>query len=287
MKFVFFGFGYCAEFLLNFIPDYWEIIGTHTKLPYKFKFKDYKNVKRYEFDNFLINKEILIKDTTHILLSIPPNENGDLVYLNLRNILKKEKKLRWLGYLSTTGVYGDHKGRWVDENSKLLTKNVRSKNRILSEKQYLSLYLKDNLPIHIFRLPGIYGPKRSILNRLKSGNVQIIKKKKHFFSRIHVEDIASCLFKSIEQPTPGEIFNITDDYPSSSEEMTLYAAKLLGKPTPTQIELDSSEIGEMVKSFYLENKKVSNKKVKKLLDWKPKYKNFKLGLNSIINHDKE
>ena len=284
MKIIFFGYGYCAEFLTELIPKDWEKIGTHTNLPYDFEYKDFKKVTRYKFNEFIEQKNDLIKNSTHILISIPPNDMGDLVFLKMKDVIIKEKNLKWLGYLSTTGVYGDHNGDWVNESSELMTKNLRSKNRILSEKQFLSLYHNKNVPIHIFRLPGIYGPNRSMINRLKNNKVKIIKKKNQFFSRVHVEDIASCLFKSIRNPTPGEIYNITDDYPSSATEVTVYTCKLLGIPIPKEIDLKSEEVSEMTRSFYLENKKVSNKKVKKFLNWKPKYKDYKVGLKSILKY---
>ena len=170
----------------------------------------------------------------------------------------------------------------MDEKSKLKTKNKRSLNRITAEKQYLKLFLEHNLPIHIFRLPGIYGPKRSIFERINTENINFIKKKDQFFSRIHVEDIANALHFSIKKPTPGEIFNLTDDYPCPSDEVTSYAFELLKKKQPEYLELSDSKVSEMTRSFYMENKRVSNKKFKDKLNWSPLKKNYKVGLNEIF-----
>lgn len=285
MKIIFFGFGYCAEFLLQLIPTKWGKVGTHTKLPHNFKFKNFINIDRYIFTDFLIKKEKLFLNTTHILISIPPNSKGDIVYQELRDMIIKTKSIEWVGYLSSTGVYGDHKGKWVNEESKLNTKNLRSKNRIISELQYMKLFEENRIPVHIFRLPGIYGPNRSIFERIKKGNVKLIEKKNHYFSRIHVEDIATCLWTSMRKKSPGEIFNVTDDYPSSSNDVTLFAHKLLGKKNPNIIKWNNTDLNEMTKSFYRENKKVSNKKVKNLLGWKPQYSDYKVGLKSILKNN--
>ena len=141
--------------------------------------------------------------------------------------------------------------------------------------------LKD-VPIHIFRLPGIYGPKRSVFERLNSQQPFRIIKKKHFFSRIHVEDLSNAIIKSLNKPTPGEIFNLTDDYPCESHKVIDYACKLLKKNPPPPTSLDDKRIGEMTRSFYSDNKRVSNKKIKKILNWTPKFENYKLGLNNVL-----
>ena len=220
MKMLFLGAGYCTEFLTPLIQNKFEIIGVHNQVPFKIKYLNFECVKRYAFQQFLNDKNSILKNVTHILNSIPPNDYGDIPFHHIRKELINLNSLKWLGYLSTTGVYGDHGGSWVDEKSELKTKNKRSLNRITAEKQYLKLFSAHKLPIHIFRLPGIYGPKRSIFERINTDNLNLIKKKDQFFSRIHVEDIATALQFSIEKPTPGEIFNLTDDYPCPSDEVT-------------------------------------------------------------------
>ena len=149
-------------------------------------------------------------------------------------------------------------------------------------KNHLKLFEKNRLPIHIFRLPGIYGPGRSVFDKVSNSEIIEIKKKNHFFSRIHVEDIASAIHNSLQQKTPGEIFNITDDLPSESSDIVKYAASLLKIKNIKKINFDDPQLNEKTKSFYLDNKKVSNRKIKKILGWTPKYRNYKLGLKSIF-----
>ena len=282
MKMLFLGAGYCTEFLTPLIQNKFEIIGVHNQAPFKIKYFNFECVKRYAFQQFLNDKNSILQNVTHILNSIPPNDHGDIPFYHIKKELINLNSLKWLGYLSTTGVYGDHGGNWVDEKSELKTKNKRSLNRITAEKQYLNLFSTHKLPIHIFRLPGIYGPKRSIFERINTDNLNLIKKKDQFFSRIHVEDIATALQFSIEKPTPGEIFNLTDDYPCPSDEVTSYAFELLKKKKPKYIELSDSKVSEMTRSFYTENKRVSNKKFKDKLNWLPRKKNYKVGLNEIF-----
>ena len=147
----------------------------------------------------------------------------------------------------------------------------------------MDIFKDHRLPSHIFRLPGIYGPKRSIFERLLDPNFKYVEKKNQFFSRIHVEDIANFIFKSMTNPTPGDIFNLTDNYPCEIEEIVNYACKLLKKNKPKRIPLDSKLISEMTRSFYKENKKVSNQKIKKVLGSDFFYPTYKTGLKSIFN----
>ena len=163
------------------------------------------------------------------------------------------------------------------------TKNKRSLNRILAEDQYLGLYKNYNLPVHIFRLPGIYGPTRSVIGRIKKNEMKHIKKKKHFFSRVFVTDIAQAIYSSMKNITPGEVYNITDDYPCSAFEVASYAYQILRIPKPPIIKLNDNSINEMTRSFYKENKRVSNKKIKQKLKWYPRIKDYKQGLNEILN----
>ena len=219
-----------------------------------------------------------------MLNSIPPIEKKDIVFEMLK---KKEiqyfNKLKWLGYLSSTSVYGDHLGKWVDESTKVNPKTMRGKIRKKVEDSYYNLFKEKNIPIHIFRLPGIYGPERSVIEKLINGKNLVIKKPNQFFSRIHVEDISTAVIKSIANPTPGEIFNVTDNYPCSSEETTMYAAKLLNIENLKIMDINSPKINKITKDFYRDNKRVSNKKIKKILGWTPKFESYKLGFKEIFN----
>lgn len=284
MKVLFLGGGYCSEFIIPLLPEDSKIYSTHTKLPYKEEFKNFKNVKRLVYKNFFEEKTQLLSEFTHILISIPPSENGDISFHEIEKQKKIMKNLKWLGYFSTTGVYGDHKGAWVSEKSICKPTNNRAKNRIKAEKQYLSLHKKSKVPSHIFRLPGIYGPNRSIFDRIKQKKIKNITKKNHFFSRVHVEDIAKCVFASMKHPSPGEIFNIVDDRPSNAEDVLLFACKLMNAQMPKSIKFNDETIPEMTRSFYFDNKRVSNEKVKNFFDYKFKYPSFKSGLLSIFDN---
>tara|TARA_B110001452_G_scaffold239165_1_gene220044 strand:+ start:57 stop:929 length:873 start_codon:yes stop_codon:yes gene_type:complete len=285
MKFIFVGAGYCSEFIIPLLSKNCKIIGIHKSLPPKSRYKYFNYVQRYDYANFLDEKKNILKGVTHILVSIPPNEKGDRVINKIGKDLIELKSLKWVGYFSSTGVYGDHCGRWVDEKSELKTNNTRSKNRIKAEEQYLNFFKKNALPVHIFRLPGIYGPKKSILEKIKEKKALIIKKQGHVFSRVYVKDIAKCIMKSIEKITPGEIYNVSDDRPCSSEELILYVCKKMKLEKPSQVDYSDISISEMTKSFYKENKKVSNKKIKELLDWNPDFRDYKEGLKDIFDID--
>ena len=286
MKIIFFGAGYCSKFILKSLEGFDEIICTHNLELSSQPFDKRLRIKRMTFSEFLKNRNSLFSGVTHLLNSIPPIEKKDLVL----DLLKKTEnkyfnKLKWLGYLSSTSVYGDHLGKWVDEYTKVNPKTTRGKIRKKIEDSYYKLFKENKIPIHIFRLPGIYGPKRSAVEKLLNGNNLVIKKPNQFFSRIYVEDISSAIIKSMKNPTPGEIFNITDDNPCSSEEVTIYAAKLLKIKNLTFTDINSPKINKITKDFYRDNKRVSNKKIKKILGWTPKFENYKLGLDYIYKEN--
>ena len=283
LKFIFFGAGYCSKYIIPLLPKNYEIICTHN-LKIKSTSDDFKyNIKRICFNDFLKKKEILLKGTSFILNSIPPTEKGDVVINNLKDdILKNKEKLKWFGYFSSTSVYGNYDGGWVDENSKLSPKTSRGILRKTSEIKHLNLFRLFDLPIHVFRLPGIYGPDRSVFDKIKNDELTEIVKKDHFFSRIYVEDIGSAICKSINKPTPGEIFNLADDMPSESFEVVRYAANLKKISKIKTLSFDDPKLNEKVRSFYFDNKRVRNLKIKKILGWTPKYGNYKLGLKRIL-----
>ncbi len=286
MKLIFFGAGYCSKYILPSLDKKYEIICTHNLNIKAEKFDSELNIKRLTYSNFLKKKNLYFRGVTHIINSIPPVNNSDLVY-NLIGTMSDGliKKLKWFGYLSSTSVYGDHSGSWVNESAKMKAETNRGRNRINVENLFLKKFQKNKLPIHIFRLPGIYGPGRSSLDKLIKGDRSIIKKKNHYFSRIHVEDIASAIILSMKKITPGQIFNITDDYPCSADKVKEYAAKLLKINDLEYINLSSSSISDKAKDFYKDNKRVSNSKIKKILGWTPKFENYKLGLENIIKRN--
>ena len=235
----------------------------------------------YLFDDKKFDRDLLIKlnQATHILISIPPINKEDIVLKNFSKFIKSSK-VKWITYLSSTSVYGDHKGEWVNENSETNPLSDKGLARLEAENSWISFAKNNELPIQIFRLSGIYSNEKNTLSRLKSGEVNIINKTDHYFSRIHVDDIANFLFASIFKFKSGEIYNLADDKPSSSEEIILYAAKLLGIKNVKKIEVDEIK-SEMLKNFYKESKKVSNKKIKNYFNYKLKFPSYIEGLSYI------
>ena len=210
------------------------------------------------------------------------NLEDDFFDIKLIEELKKSNP-KWITYLSATSVYGDHNGEWVNEKSKTQPTSKNGKDRLIAEKNWISLSHDERIPIQIFRLSGIYSNKNNPLIRLKSGNANIIKNVNHFFSRIHVEDIANVLFKSIYNFKPNEIYNISDDKPATSEEVMLYAVKILNVKEPKRINVKDIQ-SEMLKNFYKDSKKVSNEKMKKFFDYNLKFPTYVEGLNNIRNN---
>ncbi|MDB4081345.1 oxidoreductase [Candidatus Pelagibacter sp.] len=278
-----FGFGQVAKgFIKKLIIENYNITLTTTSRnkssKEKFKGIHYNN---YLFDGneFDINLLVELKKADHILVSIPPERQEDLVVKNFSKFIE-DTKVKWITYLSSTSVYGDHKGMWVNENSKTKPTSFNGISRLKAENSWLSLQMNKHLSVQIFRLSGIYSNKKNILVRLKLGTAKLINKKNHYFSRIHVQDIANILFKSLSKFKSGEIYNLADDKPSSSEEVTLFGAKILNIKNIKKIEVNEIQ-NEMLKNFYNDSKKVSNEKVKKSFNYKFKFPSYVEGLNYI------
>ena len=237
----------------------------------------------YEFENDKFDGDINLKiqEADYILVSVPPISGKDIVIKNFKGSLKNAN-LKWITYLSATSVYGDHNGEWVDEKSETKPSTLNGKNRLKAENDWQVFSKENNLPLQIFRLSGIYSKQNNILKRLKTGQAKIIKKQKHFFSRVHVEDIANILFTSLKKFKTNEIFNISDDQPASQEEVAVYGALLLKMNKPNPLKIEDLEEG-MLKDFYKESKKVDNKKIKEFFNYQFIYPSYKEGLDNIIN----
>jgi len=243
---------------------------------------DYESLQFSEnsFDKNLIEN---LKYSSHILASIAPVNGEDIVVKNFKNIFDNNK-IKWITYLSATSVYGNHNGNWVNENSKTNPTSIKGIDRLSAEKSWLGLAEKKNLPLQILRLSGIYSKQKNILAKLKTGSAKIIDKKNQFFSRIHIEDIANILFKSLQNFKSKEIYNVSDDKPTSSEELILHGSKLLNIEKPEVVNLSTIE-SEMVKNFYKDSKKVNNKKMKEFFNYKLKYPTYIEGLDYILNNN--
>ena len=197
-------------------------------------------------------------------------------------IAKVASNLDWMGYLSTTGVYGDHKGGWVDEKTPLAPSTKRGKLRVEAEAAWQHLAAETGLPLHIFRLAGIYGPGRGPFTKVRNGTARRIIKEGQVFSRIHVDDIAQVLEASIQQPRPGAIYNLCDDDPAPPQDVIGYAAELLGLPVPEAVDFETADMSPMARSFYAESKQVRNDRIKADLGVKLLYPDYKSGLKALL-----
>ena len=281
-----FGFGQVAKYFIESLikNDFnFDLVTTNTTktTTKKFKKKKYKSffMKNNKFDKKLI-KELV--SSNKILISISPKGKKDIVLNNFAKFFKKNM-FEWIVYLSATSVYGNKQGRWVDEKTKTNPTSQRGKDRLKVENMWLKYFKNYNLPVQIFRLAGIYSIENNAINRLKRGKLKIVKKKNHFFSRIHVEDIARILSISLKKNNPGQIFNISDNHPCSNDEIAKYAAKLINFAKPKEIKIKDIK-SEMLSEFYKDSKRVDNQKMKSFFRYKLKYPTYKEGLKNIFNN---
>jgi len=240
----------------------------------------------FNSENSIVPNEKIFDGVTHILSCIPPDKNGnDPVLVSLKNKLKSIP-LEWVGYLSTTGVYGNTKGDWVFETDQPNPLQERSHKRLNCEKEWI----ESGLPVQIFRLPGIYGPGRSTFEAIKNKKIRVISKKNQVFSRIHVADIANAIIYLLQNKNSlkfYQIINIADDEPCSQIEVIQYCYDLLGlkMPKPILFEDAKEELSPIAQSFWMENRRVSNKLLCETLGYKLIYKNYKVGLkNCFLNN---
>ena len=278
-----FGFGQVAKKFINKINSENYNINLSTTSRDESSKKDFEgiNYQSFQFNSEKYDDNLItrLKEAEHILISIPPKEGEDIVIKNFSKFIQNSR-VKWITYLSATSVYGDHKGEWVDENSETKPTSPSGIARLSAEKSWLSLSINKNLPVQIFRLSGIYSNENNILVRLKSKNVKLVKTKHHYFSRIHLEDISNILFKSLAKFKSGEIYNLSDNKPTSSEEVTLYGAKILNIKNIEKIKVDEIE-NEMLKNFYKDSKKVNNTKSKTTFNYNLKYPTYVEGLDYI------
>lgn len=224
-----------------------------------------------------------LTDITHILVSVPPDEMGDPVLDVHGADIAALPGLRWLGYLSTTGVYGDCGGAWVDEQSELRPSGARGRRRVAAETGWLALWRERGVPVHVFRLAGIYGSGRNVFEALRAGTAKRIDRPGQVFSRIHVDDLASVLIASMARPLPGAIYNVCDDEPAAPEAVVAHGARLLGIPAPPLIPFDSAALSPMARSFWDDNKRVSNSLIKRELGVSLRYPSYRAGLEAVLS----
>lgn len=279
-----FGYGYTAQALApKLIAQGFQVIGT-SRSPDK-STQNNTNVKLIAFDSPDIENDLGL--ATHLLICIPPNSTScDIVLSQYRDLIQKQAPLlNWIGYLSSTGVYGNHKDDWVNEESLCIPHTPSGIARLTAEQHWLSFAQEQNLPLHLFRLSGIYGPRRNALERLINGKKYSIYKENQVFSRIHVDDITTTLLASIQLPKPLSIYNVSDDEPAPAHLVDLFATKLLHKEPLPLLPFSEARLSPMEEAFYSNNRRISNFKIKKELNVVLKYPNYIEGLTQIWRDD--
>lgn len=276
-----FGHGYSAQALARRLDrSQWRIIGT-TRSVDKAQALIETGVEPVMWPGTDMARHV--SDATHILISTGPSEQGDPVLTELKpHLIKAAPNLTWVGYLSTTGVYGDHQGGWVDENTQLTPSTKRGQWRKRAEEGWQSI---PGLPLHIFRLAGIYGPGRGPFAKVRNGTARRIIKEGQVFSRIHVDDIAQVLHASINRPNPGAVYNLCDDDPAPPEDVIAYAAELLDMSVPPALPFEDTDMTPMARSFYAESKRVKNDRIKSELGIQLLYPDYRAGLRALLTKD--
>lgn len=283
-----FGYGYTGDHLTMALREQadWQISGTTRDLDKKALMHD-GGIRAFLFDyrKPLDDPQRFLNGVTHLLISTPPDDTGDPTYVMHADDILRIPTLKWIGYLSSTGVYGDRGGGWVDELSEVRPTTKRGSRRARAEDQWMSLFFKHALPVHIFRLAGIYGPGRSALDSVRAGVARRIDKKGHAFSRIHIDDIVNVLMASIARPNPGGVYNIADDNAAPSHEVIAYACELLGIDAPPLIAYEDADMVPIARSFYADNKRVRNTRIKDELGVILKYPDYRAGLRGCLDHE--
>ncbi|WP_375259103.1 SDR family oxidoreductase [Citreimonas sp.] len=272
------GHGYSARALARrLLPQGWTVIGT-TRDPSKADRLRDEGVEAIEWDREAIAEAV--GRATHVLVSAGPDEDGDPSLRIARDAIEARiPELWWVGYLSTTGVYGDHHGAWVDEATPLTPGTDRGIARVAAEAEWGAI---PHLPLHVFRLAGIYGPGRGPFAKVRRGTARRIVKPGQVFSRIHVDDIAQVLEASIHHPNPGAVYNVCDDDPAPPQDVIAHAADLLGVPRPPEVAFEDAEMSPMAESFYAESKRVANDRIKEELGVTLMYPDYRAGLRAML-----
>ena len=285
-----FGLGYSAQVLahrLQLREQSIRIVGTTRPQTYQ-KIVRSQNGQQpmtslLPFDRYHPLDPALFTDVSHVLISIPPDVIGDPV-ADIHGVDLIKSTPSWVGYLSTTGVYGDTQGAWVDETAPLRPSTRRSLMRVVAEHTWITLWTQYKLPVHIFRLSGIYGRNRSAVDAVRKGQAHRVVKPGHVSSRIHVEDLAMVLEASMKQHDPGSIYNVCDDEPASSQKVTAYAAELLGIPPPPAISWEQAQkiLSPLALTFYVDNRRVRNDHMKYKLGLTLQYPTYREGLRQCL-----
>ncbi|WP_299860223.1 SDR family oxidoreductase [uncultured Roseobacter sp.] len=276
-----FGHGFSARALApRLIQKGWRVIGT-TRSAEKVGEIAATGVEPLIWPGADVTDALIAADA--VLISAGPGPEGDPVLAEMRaEITGAAPRFDWVGYLSTTGVYGDHAGGWVDESADLTPSTKRGRARVAAEAEWQAI---PGLNLHIFRLAGIYGPGRGPFAKVRAGTARRIIKQGQVFSRIHVQDIAQVLEASLAQPNPGAIYNLCDDDPAPPQDVIAYAAELLEVPLPPAVDFETAEMTPMARSFYAESKKVRNDRIKEELGVQLLYPDYRTGLEALLREE--
>ena len=282
MRLFIFGTGFSSKAFVEEVRDQFDWIGGTTRSSDKMEALRTLGVEPFLFDGNSQGDGVAeaLKQATHILVSIAPNEAGDPVLNQYANEIAGAKP-RWIGYLSTVGVYGNHDGAWVDEETPLHPVSKRSVQRVAAEEAWLAFAEQNDLPVQIFRLSGIYGPGRNAFENFRKGTARRLVKPGQVFNRIHVADIAGALKAAMTKPST-RVFNVTDDEPAPPQDVVAFAAELLGVEAPPEIPFETADLTPMARSFYGENKRVSNQRVKDELGFTFRYPDYRVALKALL-----
>lgn len=270
------GHGYSASALAaRLIPMGWTVIGT-CRTAERAEVLRAAGVEPLMWPDDLGSA---LSRATHVLASAAPDGLGD-PFLQAAERALRSARPDWVGYLSTTAVYGDHQGGWVDETTPATPQSLRARQRVLAEEQWQAT----GLPVHVFRLAGIYGPGRGPFEKVRDGSARRIIKPGQVFSRIHVDDIVEILLASIARPNPGAVYNACDDDPAPPEDVLSFAAQLLNLPEPPAVPYEQADMSPMARSFYAESKRVRNNRIKDELGVRLTYPDYRAGLTGLLAH---
>lgn len=281
-----FGMGYSARvFAKRMIDRGWRVSGTARSRSGRAKIADLDaTALHFDSDEAAISDALksAIAAASHVLISAGPDATGDPVLKRARDALAVSDNIRWIGYLSTVGVYGDHDGAWVDETSECRPVSKRSLYRVKAEREWLEFAQETDKKIQLFRLGGIYGPGSNPLEKLRAGRSRRIDKPGQVFSRIHVEDIANTLEAAVTRKSDHVVFNVVDNEPAPPQDVIAYGAKLLGMEPPPLVAFDDADMTDMARSFYGENKRVSNARLREDLRVTLSYPTYREGLKALV-----
>ena len=273
-----FGLGYCADYLsAKLIKQGWQVSAT-CRTSQKAAVLEASGIRPV----LLSGKKVTVTDldkADHILISVPPEQDGSDPVINFAEaaLAALQDQLKWVGYLSTTGVYGDHQGAWIDEETPAGLLSERGQRRVAAEAQWAAT----GLPMHYFRLAGIYGPGRNSLRALQNGTARRVVKQGQVFSRIHLVDITRILEASMANPNAGRAYSVCDDTPAPPQDVVTYAAELMGVSPPALQDFATAELSPMARSFYGENKRIRNNRIKEELGVSLEYPDYRAGLSAL------